>query len=276
MRALLIPLFALAACSGRETTADEVLERSAPADPQNPLAARGTSLQATANRQALSAREAARARPEDADAQVAAARSLFVAADLELRRGLLADLDRDPAENADQLLDREDDLPGELKARIVALCDEGAGFASAAIALDGERPDARFFYAACLGLSAWGKGPTAALLQGLAPKVRRAIDDAVVADPSFGNGAPLRARGAFYARAPWPVGDWAKAREALRRAPRNAMTHLYLAELYWRTGDRKSALSHWRQVETAEPDTLSPSGPFVREFARRAVALSAE
>jgi len=130
--------------------------------------------------------------------------------------------------------------------------------------------------AACLGLSTWGKGVTAALLQGLAPKVKQAIEDAVAADPSFANGAPLRALGAFYSRAPWPVGDKAKAKEAFLRARKNGMTHLYLAEFYWRTGDRKSAVRHWRQVETAELDPISRSGPFVREFARRAVALAAE
>jgi len=231
-------------------------------------------LQETANREAKSARDAAGARPEDADAQVAAARCLFVAAELEIRRALIADLDREPAENPDKLLDREDDLPGELKARIVALGEAGAGYASAAIALDEERPDARFYYAACIGFAAWGKGAAAALFQGLAPKVKKAIEDAVAADPDFARGAPLRALGAFYSRAPWPVGDKEKASKALLRAQKTAMTHLYLAEFYWHTGDKKNAVEHWWLVETAEPDTVSPSGAFVRELARRAVALA--
>jgi len=276
MRALLILLLALAACSGKKPTADEVLQGTDAPEPRNPLAGRGASLQATANREARAARETARARPENADAQVAAARALYVAADLELRRGLIADLDREPAEDPDELLDREDDLPGELKARIVALADDGAGFASAAIALDGKRPDARFFYAACFGLATWGKGVTAALLQGLAPKVKRSIDDAVAADPTFANGAPLRALGAYYSRAPWPVGDKEKAKEAFLRAPKSGMTDLYLAEFYWRTKDKKSAVRHWRQIETAAPDAVSRAWPFVQEFARRAVALAAE
>lgn len=276
MRSLLFLLLALAACSGKQPTADEVLQASDTVEPQDTLASRGKALQATANRDARAAREAARARPEDADAQVAAARSLYIAADLELRRGLIADLDREPVEDPDELLDREDDLPSELKARIVALTEEGAGFASAAVALDGKRPDARFYYAACLGLSAWGKGTAAALLQGLAPKIKQAIVDAVDADSSFANGAPLRALGAFYSRAPWPVGDKEKAKKALLLAGKSALTHLYVAEFYWRTGDHELAVTHWKKIETAESDTVSVAGPFIREFARRAIALAAE
>ena len=274
MRPLLFLLLALAACSGREPTADEALETSDETEPQTPLARRGKLLQETTNREAKAAQEAARARPQDADAQVAAARSLFVAIDLEVRRALIADLDREPAENPDKLLDREDDLSSELKARVVALAEAGAGFGSAAIALDGKRPDARFYYAACIGYTAWGKGAAAALFQGLAPKVKKAIEDAVAAEPNFARGAPLRALGAFYSRAPWPVGDKEKAKDALTRAQKTALTHLYLAEFYWRNGDKKNAVEHWWLVETAEPDTVSPSGAFVREFARRAVDLA--
>lgn len=264
----------LAACSGQKPTADEALEQGDTAQPTTPLARRGKMLQETASREAKAARDAATARPQDADAQVAAARCLFVAADLELRRGLIAALDAKPAESPDKLLDREDDLPNELKARIVALSEAGAKFAGAAIALDGKRPDARFYYAACIGFEAWGKGAAAALFQGLAPKVKQAMEAAVAADPQFQRGAPLRALGAFYSRAPWPVGDKEKAEALLQRAEKTALTHLYLAEFYWRSGDRKKAVEHWWQVETAEPDTVSPSGAFVREFARRAVALA--
>jgi hypothetical protein len=276
MRAPLFLLLVLAACCGKKPTADEVLDTTPATEPQNSLAARGQSLQEAANQEAKAAREAARARPEDADAQVAAARCLFEAADLELRRGLIADLDREPAETVDKLLDREDDLPGELKARIVALAEEGAAFAGAAVALDGKRPDARFYYAACVGLTAWGKGAAAALLQGLAPKVKQAIDDAVAADPRFGKSAPLRALGAFYSRAPWPVGDKDKAKEAFERAEKTAMTHLYFAEYCWWNDDHEGAVRHWKQVETAEQDTITPAGPFARELARRALALAAK
>jgi hypothetical protein len=104
--------------------------------------------------------------------------------------------------------------------------------------------------------------------------VKKAMEDAVAADPQFERGAPLRALGAFYSRAPWPVGDKEKAKELLERAKKTALTHLYLAEFYWRNDDHENAVEHWWQVETAEPDTVSPSGPFVREFARRAVALA--
>jgi hypothetical protein len=274
VRQLFLLLLTLAACSGQKPTADEVLERSDTAEPQSPLGRRGKLLQETANREAKSAQETARAKPQDADAQVAAARSLFVAIDLEIRRALIASLDKEPAKDPDKLLDREDDLPSELKARVVALAEAGAGFGSAAIALDEKRPDARFYYAACIGYVAWGKGAAAALFQGLAPKVKKAIEDAVAADPNFAKGAPLRALGAFYSRAPWPVGDKDKAEALLQRAQKTALTHLYLAELYWRKGDRKNGVEHWWQVETGEPDTVSPSGPFARELARRAIALA--
>jgi hypothetical protein len=276
VRPLLILLLALAACSGKKPTADEVLQATDAEEAKTPLDARGKSLQATANRKAQAMREAARAQPQDVEAQVAAARALFIAADLELRRGLIASLDQKPPKNVDKLLDREDDLPGELKKRIVALTEEGAEFASAAIALDGKRPDARFYYAACTGLVAWGKGAAAALFQGLAPKVKKALEEAVAADSSFMNGAPLRGLGAFYSRAPWPVGDKKKAKELFSKAGNSALTHLYHAEHCWRTKDRESALRLWKQVETAPLDTVWLSEPFIRELARRALALAAE
>jgi len=258
MRTLAAALL-LAACSSPRPTVEQAL-----AEEDLGVAAR-------------KAQERADAQPGSFDAQLGASRAFFLVADRELRRGLIEDLDRRPATDLDELVVREANLPAELKGRVATLGEASARYGLRAISVDDSRADARFYYAAGLGLEAWGKGPAAALLEGLPSKVIAAIDAAVAADPSFGNGAPLRARSAFYGRAPWPLGNKDKALEAAERAAaigNTVLGNVYLAEALWRKGEKDQAIAAWQRAVVAPAGTIAVSDDYAREFARRAVALS--
>jgi len=270
-------LLLIAACSAKPPSVDDALGNGAASTEAPPageltLAERGARMQVKLNRAARTARDHAAKHTTDADAQFHAARALYEAANLEVHRGVVDSLDADGADSLADLFAREDKLDSELKLRVVALADEGARFARAAIEIDGKRADARYYYAANLGRSAWGRGAAGALFSGVGTKVKGAIDDAVEADPKFEEASPLRARAGLFARAPWPMGDKKAALKVIRRAIEIAdvpSNRLYLAEILWRNGDKAGAAREWRHVAAAESAT-----PFDRDFAQRALPLA--
>jgi len=276
LRTLVLTVLTVA-CSAKPPSVDDALGTDAtPTEPppgkELTLAERGARMQVELNRVARAARDHAAAHGTDADAQADAARALFVSADLEVGRGVIASLDADGADDLKDLFAREDKLDKSLKQRVVALADEGARFARAAIDIDGDRPDARYYYAVNLGFGAWARGAAGALFSGVGTKVKGAINDAVEAGSDFEEAAPLRARAGLLARAPWPMGDKKAALEVIRRAIAIAdvpSNRLYLAEILWRNSDTADATEEWRRVVAADN-----APPFTREFARRALAIA--
>ena len=276
MKALLL-LLSVAACSAKPPSVDDALGGGAaatetPTAEELTLAQHGARMQVKLNHAARAARSHAVAHGTDADAQIDAAHALYEAADLEVHRGVVESLDADGADSLANLFAREDKLESALKLRVVALADEGARFAKAAIDMDDRRADARYYYAANLGRSAWGRGAAGALFSGVGTKVKGAIDAAVEADPAFEGAAPLRARAGLLARAPWPMGDKKAALKVIRRAIEIAdvpSNRLFLAEILWLNGDTAGAAREWRHVAAAESAT-----PFDRDLAKRALALA--
>jgi tetratricopeptide (TPR) repeat protein len=101
------------------------------------------------------------------------------------------------------------------------------------------------------------------------------MDRAIELDASYDGGAPLRLRGRFRSKAPWPYGDLDQARDALLRATELApvpVTLLFLGDLHHARGEHELALAAWRRAIAAEADVSTrESAPEIRELARRRV-----
>lgn len=274
--------FALASCALDAPPVDSVLAAGTPGadafadDPALALPARGARLQESLDRECSLRLAKSRAAPTDVALATAAAESLFMAADLRMQRALVAALAMSPPRRWQDAVAAEDHLASEVRDAILGLCAEGRKLAEAAVGLAPSDRGALLQAALHLSLVAWANGPTRSLMAGYGPRLVRAIEATVAADPAFDDGAPLRLQGRFLARAPWPYGDSAKAKIALERAAalRSVpVTELFLGDWHAANGTLEDAERHWTKAVTADdaPSTRF-SGPFHRELARARLA----
>jgi len=227
-------------------------------------------------REAKAAWAASEAAPEDADAARRATELLFQAADLRLQGGALAALDALDGPDIATVLAADDRVDDATREAVLALCNAGLTAAERAASLRGGDVAAELHRGLHLSLIAWANGPARSLMAGLGPRLAAAIDAAVAADDAYDGAAPLRLRGRFRGKAPWPYGDVGLARQSLERAVEIApitVNLLFLGDVLWAAGDRAGAEQRWRQASAAEGDASTRwSQPLLRELARRRIA----
>ena len=222
---------------------------------------------------------ASQARPEDAQAALAATVLLFQAADLHLQRGWVAALDARPGASIEQVLGADEWIAEELRGEILSLCTAGLEVAERAAALRPGDVAAELHRGLHLSLIAWANGPARSLLAGYGPRLVAAMDAAVAADPTFDHAAPLRLQGRFRGKAPWPFGDLELARSALSRACDQApitVNRLFYGDVLWAAGEREAARDQWQAAASAEGvESTRWSQPLLQELARRRIAALA-
>lgn len=96
----------------------------------------------------------------------------------------------------------------------------------------------------------------------LIPEGKKAFDRAIALDPDYLHGSVQGCLGRAYLEVPgFPisVGDTKLALqlslEAVKRGPHNALTHIYLADVFWSLGKTDEALAEARLVATVKPTT---------------------
>ncbi len=249
----LLAVAALAACAGPGLEVDEVLvaqregDASASAADRSPVEA----LDAAAH--------AARARADRADAtasdRTAAARALFLAADARVQRAVIAEFEARDASAPPTIawvLDAEDRAGDAVRAEVEALTRAGLAYAEPST-----HADALLAKALNTCLLAWSVGTRRALFEGLGGACDDATAAALAADEALDDAAPLRLRGRFLSRAPWPVGDRAEGLRLLRRAVEIApvrLNLLFLGDALWQSGDEAGARAAWRRAADAEAE----------------------
>lgn len=266
---------------GDEPVAKEASAKSATAEENAgdnaDLTTRLEELQAELDHTAAAARKQAQQQPDDAALAVDAARSLFRAADVRMQRAELELLAKADVENPADLIGLDDDIGDSVRGEVLSLVEEGTKLADHALELTPDDPGARLYHALDLSLTGWGVGTMQALLRGLGPKISTATKQALKPDPTFEGGAPLRLRGRFLTRAPWPYGDLDQALDLLRRAVRVApvpVNHLFLGDALWLNDQHDAAVAEWRQAVDAKADGHAEATDDVqREFARHRLAL---
>lgn len=200
--------------------------------------------------------EAFRAAPGDEAAALHAARILFQNADLRVQRALVEALRSLGNTSLDAVIEAEQELPSSIQSGVLSLATTGAEAAQAALDVRSSA-DGHLHLALHLTFIAWANGAVRSLFAGYGPRITRAIDAAVAADPLWDNAGPLRLQGRFLTRAPWPYGDLDLAQTALERALAHAplpIHHLFLGDLLFAKGDTDGAVAQWEQVRTATAD----------------------
>ncbi|MFK7740686.1 MAG: hypothetical protein AB8H80_10210 [Planctomycetota bacterium] len=208
-----------------------------------------------------------RANRADVAAALAAARALFAAADVEVQRALADASESIDADSPSDVLAAEESLPDVILERILGLANSGAEAAQAAIeqlATDtagherhGQEVEANVLLAQHLSFVGWANGPVRSLMSGLGNRIQTAMARAIELDPEWCHGAPLRLKGRFLAKAPWPLRDRDESLQLLQRAAQlRAMPihHLFLGDILFEQGDLENAIVQWRMVQTATPD----------------------
>jgi tetratricopeptide (TPR) repeat protein len=226
---------------------------------------------------ATKARARALESPTDAGTQIAAARALFLAADERIQRATLDYLDSLANPSLEDALSADDHLSGTLKVEVESLTLKGLRFAEIALEISPTDRDALLYRALHTTVLAWAIGPGRAVLQGLANKASLAIAECALAGEEHLAAAPLRIRGRFLYKAPWPLGDLTRATQCLRLAVKVApvsLNLLFLGDALYAVGEAGQALDSWKQAASAESDPDSaPLGAYHRESARRRVLL---
>ncbi|QDV05801.1 hypothetical protein Poly30_13030 [Planctomycetes bacterium Poly30] len=229
-------------------------------------------LQERCDAEAFAAREVAEARPDDAAAQVSAARWLATAADVRLIESQVA---RAAAEKltVQQLVELDETGDADLKDAVLGLCSAGLEHGNAAADLAPEDPAALYYRAFNLSLVAWAEGKSTAILRGRGPKLKAALESVAERFPEFQFAGPLRLRARFLDRAPWPYGDRNQAIELLQEATRLAPTPVnwqFLGDALWMNGAEEKALAAWKAGAVAEADPSIDLGADLRRQLNRA------
>lgn len=249
----LLAVAALAACAGPGLEVDEVLVAQRDGDARASASAADRSPVEALD----AAAHAARARADRADAtasdRIAAARALFLAADARVQRAVIAEFEARDASAPPTIawvLDAEDRVGDAVRAEVEALTRAGLAYAEPST-----NADALLAKALNTCLLAWSVGTRRALFEGLGGACDDATAAALAADEALDDAAPLRLRGRFLSRAPWPVGDRAEGLRLLRRAVEIApvrLNLLFLGDALWQSGDEAGARAAWRRAADAE------------------------
>lgn len=214
----------------------------------------------------------AEAEPKNPQAQAAASWALAVAADLRL---LIDQVGRAQAGDLEieDLVGLDDSADSDLKSAALGLCSAGLDFGKAATALDEEHPLGAYYRAFHLSLVAWAEGAPTALLRGRGPALKDLLVKNADRFPTLHGAAPLRLRGRFLDRAPWPYGDKEEGllllREAVRLAP-VPVNWQFLGDSLWSCGDVEGAAAAWRSGTQAPAQPATAYGAGLRRALNQA------
>jgi len=136
-------------------------------------------------------------------------------------------------------------------------CGRAMDLAKATIELRPERVEARLVFALATRDYGISIGPWRAFAQGIATQFETAALTAYDLDRDFDDGSAIAALGRHYYSLPWPIRDLVASRtylEELRaRHPRALWGRFYLAETYYKLGDRSRARAELDYVLTHQP-----------------------
>lgn len=220
------------------------------------------------------------ARLADADyaALMAASRALVFNADLRIQTHLAFAFDPATLPDPSELIDAEDDVPSVIKDDVRSLAKESRSLADRALELRPGDAAGELFSTLGVGLSLWSMGPFQALANGAATTLPKRIKKIATDHPEFEGASPLRLKGRFQARAPWPYKDTAGGVETLERAVELApipLNLLFLGDAYWVDGQEANAIKAWKRASAATADAETElASPFLREISRLRVVAA--
>ncbi len=217
------------------------------------------------------------ARAEDATYEdlMRASRALIFNADLRIQADVAFRFDPTDLPKPSKLIDAEDGVSSAFKAEIRSLATESRDLADRALELRPGDAAAELFSTLGIGLSLWSMGPMQAIANGATSTLPKRIKQVAEAHPAFEGASPLRLKGRFQARAPWPYKDSKGGIETLKRAVEIApipLNLLFLGDAHWSAdgeGDEEAAIAAWqRGAEATADEETALTSPLLREICR--------
>ncbi len=201
-----------------------------------------------------------------------AARALAFNADLRIQSDLAFRFDPADLPQPGALIDGEDNVSSELKGEVRSLAKSSKGLADRALKMRADDPGAWLFSTLGAGLFLWSLGPLEAITSGGATSLPKKIKALADAHPDFEGASPLRLKGRFQSRAPWPYKDKSGGVETLEKAVEVApipLNLLFLGDAYWINGQQADAVAAWERATRADADKETMiAAPLLREIAR--------
>ncbi len=155
-------------------------------------------------------------------------------------------------EDVDDALEAEAEFSNEQRKELAECGLKIGRFGDAAMALEPDRVEGRYFHAVGVSFYALGRSMTAALREGLRSKFSEGVENSLKVKPEFAEAGAVRMKARAYYTMPWPLRDYKRSIELLKTAieyaPQNTVNHLFLGDSYWRNGDRDSALKAWNRA----------------------------
>lgn len=203
---------------------------------------------------------------------IEASRALVFNADLRIQNDVAFRFEPDDLPDVEVLIGAEDDVSSELKSDVRSLAKSSRDLAAEALERREGDPAGRLFSTLGTGLFLWSLGPLEALANGAATTLPRRVKSLAEDHPEFEGASPLRLKGRFQSRAPWPYKDVDGGVETLTRAVEVApipLNLLFLGDAHWLDGSPEPARDAWRRAMRADADEeTKAAAPALREIAR--------
>lgn len=216
--------------------------------------------------------EAARAEDAGYEALMTASRALVFNADLRIQADVCFRFDPADLPDPKKLIAAEDGVSSELKAQVRSLASSSKDLADRALELREGDAGARLFSTLGSGLYLWTLGPLQALANGAATTLPRRVSALAEDFPNFEGASPLRLKGRFQSRAPWPYKEVEEGVATLERAAQVAplpLNLLFLGDACWLNGEKDEARAAWERATRARADEETmDAAPLLREIAR--------
>jgi tetratricopeptide (TPR) repeat protein len=122
---------------------------------------------------------------------------------------------------------------------------EGMYYARKALELNPKGIEGHYYYALCIAQYSIGVSILRALAKGLGPEYEKHTARAIEINKQYDYAGPLRAMGRYWYQLPWPKRDLEKSisylEEAQYCAPKSIRGKVYLAEAYFKNGQKEKA-----------------------------------
>jgi tetratricopeptide (TPR) repeat protein len=145
----------------------------------------------------------------------------------------------------------------EMRNRHKELGAIGMQYAEKALELNPLGVEGHYYYTLCLAQYSIGISIIKALAKGLGSKYEKHIGKAIEINKQYDSAGPLRALGRYWYRLPWPKRNLKKSihhlKAAVDAAPTIIRGHVYLAESYFKAGEKELAREHLHKALEVPP-----------------------
>lgn len=205
--------------------------------------------------------------PNDYQIQWRAARAIYVYGDAFHYQYMLENYDeaisKKQVKTSADVIETSQDMNAIQSKKLLALGILARKYAERAVVLNPQGVEGHNYNALGISLYAFGKSIVKALMEGLAPKYEKQLDEAIAIDRGYGSGGLYSAYGRYWYTLPWPKRNLKKSLEYLITATKYSPTNMqmldFLGDTYYVLGKKEDARIMWEQVlKSSDKGYISP------------------